>query len=321
MHTHRPSHVLPREPFVEVSGYHAQKVNTFRMSDATMIKGKVVPEMCRFMFWAEVEPRNERQRGVAVFYLAMTREGVDHAPVRILWHIAAGVQPGSRTDLCRDQFTQCRSWNTSYLVLRLCSHLLWFVPLSKSTHMIPAVRVFDSFLELWVVSLGLLTPHPRCLLACLARREQCCFLRHPLERENVHGTQKRRRAQQTAWLRGDLRRGTWPGMHLVANLAQAKFEAIRSKLTYVGGDIAKTLSVERASAFSSVLQPTCLFLVSMFSPYQGLLGIPIRRLRWLILSYFVFNHGFGPHNPSLLSFCCITLPTGGVTEICSRVQR
>jgi hypothetical protein len=56
MHTDRPSHALPREPFVDVSGYHAQKANGFCTSDMTAMKGKAVPGMRRFMLWAEVEP-------------------------------------------------------------------------------------------------------------------------------------------------------------------------------------------------------------------------------------------------------------------------
>lgn len=59
MHTHRPLHVLPREPFADVSGHHAQKANNFRMSDMAAIEGKAVPGMLRFMLWVEAELRNE----------------------------------------------------------------------------------------------------------------------------------------------------------------------------------------------------------------------------------------------------------------------
>ncbi|KAG2349333.1 hypothetical protein BDR05DRAFT_223575 [Suillus weaverae] len=62
---------------------------------------------------------------------------------------------------------------------------------------------------------------------------------------------------------------------------QVMFKAIRSKLTYVGGIIAKTWSVvEHASAFLTILQFAGLSLISMFDPPRGLLGIPIRRFNW-----------------------------------------
>lgn len=69
---------------------------------------------------------------------------MDHAPVCILWLTAYGVHPGLRTDFCRDQIAQGRSWKPSYLDLRLCPHLSWFIFSSRSTHVIPVVRVFDS---------------------------------------------------------------------------------------------------------------------------------------------------------------------------------
>ncbi|KAG1756229.1 uncharacterized protein EDB91DRAFT_1341999 [Suillus paluster] len=230
------------------------------MSDAATLKGKVVPEMRWFMLWAEVAPRNECQRGVAVS----------------IWQPQRKEQITHRFAFCGKLPVACNLGHAQISVE---------INLPSAALGIPAISSYASALTSRGSYPQVNTHDSR---ACLARREQCRFLRRPLERDNVHGTQKRRRAQQTAWLRGDLRRGTWSGKHLVANVAQAKFDTIRSKLTYVSRNIAKTLSVERASAFSSALQPTGLFLVSMFGPHHGLLRIPIRSLCSPILSVFVF---------------------------------
>lgn len=61
---------------------------------------------------------------------------------------------------------------------------------------------------------------------------------------------------------------------------QVMFKAIHSKLTYVGGIIAKTWSVDCASTFSTILRFAGLSLVSMFGTPRGFLGIPIRRFNW-----------------------------------------
>lgn len=84
-----------------------------------------------------------------------------------LWLTACGVHPGPRTDFCTDQFAQGRSWKISYLDLRLCPHLSWFIFSSRLTHVILVARVFvDSFLESWVVSLRSPAFRPRRLIIC-----------------------------------------------------------------------------------------------------------------------------------------------------------
>jgi hypothetical protein len=102
--------------------------------------------------------------------------------------------------------------------------------------------------------------------------------------------------------------------------AQDKFAAVRSKLTYTGVIIAKTQSVERASAFSPVLQYADLLLVIIYGSPHELLGIPILIFSQLLLTYFVPNNGSVLPLRSLLSFSCISVPAGMVIEIYSRVQ-
>ncbi|KAG2358705.1 hypothetical protein BDR07DRAFT_262662 [Suillus spraguei] len=191
-----------------------KKLIAFVCPTCLWLKGR----QCRKCFGSSYEQRLNHETSAREvsrdFIWWPSREGADYAPVRTLWFTASGVHPGLRTDFRRDQSAQGRSWKTSYLDLRLRPHLSWFIFFSRSTHMIPVVRVFDSFLVVGGPA-GITRSSSLASYDLLALSNVVFSV--VLWNEKMCTASKRRRAQQTPpWLRNDLRHGTWSGTHLAA---------------------------------------------------------------------------------------------------------